>query len=103
MADAGADQYTFHLEATDDVVGCIRKIKEAGMKVHNTAVVTSVLKYVFVIKFCSKVCSTILINAKLYILQQKQHHRILRYYIQMVFVWCWFMFVQIVPLVFSPK
>ncbi|XP_005091964.2 ribulose-phosphate 3-epimerase [Aplysia californica] len=33
MADAGADMYTFHYEATDDPVGCIRKIKEAGMKV----------------------------------------------------------------------
>ncbi|BFZ06341.1 hypothetical protein BsWGS_09380 [Bradybaena similaris] len=32
MADAGADMYTFHYEATEDPVGCIRKIKEAGMK-----------------------------------------------------------------------
>ncbi|XP_003747238.1 ribulose-phosphate 3-epimerase isoform X2 [Galendromus occidentalis] len=32
MADAGADQYTFHLEATDDASTLIRKIKEAGMK-----------------------------------------------------------------------
>jgi len=33
MSDAGADQYTFHLEATRDVPGLCRKIKEAGMKV----------------------------------------------------------------------
>jgi len=33
MADAGADQYTFHLEATDEPGLVIRKIKEAGMKV----------------------------------------------------------------------
>ena len=33
MADAGADQYTFHIEATDNPVELIRKIKEAGMKV----------------------------------------------------------------------
>lgn len=32
MSDAGADQYTFHYEATDDPKTCIRKIKEAGMK-----------------------------------------------------------------------
>lgn len=33
MSDAGADQYTFHLEATRDVPGLCRKIKETGMKV----------------------------------------------------------------------
>jgi ribulose-phosphate 3-epimerase len=33
IADAGANQYTFHLEATEDPSGCIRKIKESGMKV----------------------------------------------------------------------
>lgn len=33
MAASGANMYTFHYEATDDVPGCIRKIKEAGMKV----------------------------------------------------------------------
>jgi len=33
MADAGANQYTFHIEATKDPTGLIRKIKEAGMKV----------------------------------------------------------------------
>ncbi|KAK7092266.1 ribulose-phosphate 3-epimerase-like [Littorina saxatilis] len=33
MADAGASMYTFHYEATSDPVACIRKIKEAGMKV----------------------------------------------------------------------
>jgi hypothetical protein len=38
MAGAGADQYTFHYEATEDVGGCIRKIKEANMKVHITRV-----------------------------------------------------------------
>ncbi|CAH3127073.1 unnamed protein product [Pocillopora meandrina] len=34
MADAGADQYTFHLEATDKLVDLINQIKEAGMKVN---------------------------------------------------------------------
>lgn len=33
MLDAGANQYTFHIEATDNPMACIRKIKEAGMKV----------------------------------------------------------------------
>ncbi|VDM34214.1 unnamed protein product [Hydatigera taeniaeformis] len=33
MRQAGATQYTFHLEATDDVKRCIRKIREADMKV----------------------------------------------------------------------
>ncbi|CAG7819881.1 unnamed protein product [Allacma fusca] len=33
MGQAGANQYTFHLEATRDVSGISRKIKEAGMKV----------------------------------------------------------------------
>ena len=33
MAKAGADQYTFHLEATDNPHDCIRIIKESGMKV----------------------------------------------------------------------
>eukprot|EP00111_Clytia_hemisphaerica_P020698 TCONS_00061020-protein len=33
MADAGADQYTFHIEATNEPGTVIRKIKEAGMKV----------------------------------------------------------------------
>ncbi|XP_074652181.1 ribulose-phosphate 3-epimerase-like isoform X2 [Tubulanus polymorphus] len=32
MQKAGADQYTFHIEATQDPKECIRKIKEAGMK-----------------------------------------------------------------------
>ncbi|XP_063853658.1 ribulose-phosphate 3-epimerase-like [Scylla paramamosain] len=32
MADAGADQYTFHIEATDDPLALARKIREAGMK-----------------------------------------------------------------------
>ena len=33
MSDAGINHYTFHSEATADVEGCIRKIREAGMKV----------------------------------------------------------------------
>lgn len=33
MADAGASQYTFHIEAADDVPSLIRLVKEAGMKV----------------------------------------------------------------------
>ncbi|CAL4081892.1 unnamed protein product, partial [Meganyctiphanes norvegica] len=33
MADSGANQYTFHIEATNDVPALSRKIKEAGMKV----------------------------------------------------------------------
>nr|CAD7575160.1 unnamed protein product [Timema californicum] len=32
-ADAGVDQYTFHIEATDDVPLICRKIRESGMKV----------------------------------------------------------------------
>ena len=33
MADAGVNHYTFHLEATEDPMKCIRIIREAGMKV----------------------------------------------------------------------
>jgi ribulose-phosphate 3-epimerase len=33
MAESGANQYTFHLEATKTPEECIRKIKENGMKV----------------------------------------------------------------------
>ena len=33
MANAGANQYTFHLEATQTPEECIRLIKESGMKV----------------------------------------------------------------------
>ncbi|XP_003384884.1 PREDICTED: ribulose-phosphate 3-epimerase-like [Amphimedon queenslandica] len=33
MAEAGADQYTFHLEATSDPESLIKQIREAGMKV----------------------------------------------------------------------
>ncbi|XP_065324190.1 ribulose-phosphate 3-epimerase-like isoform X2 [Gordionus sp. m RMFG-2023] len=33
MADAGAQLYTFHYEATSDPIKCIRKIRESGMKV----------------------------------------------------------------------
>lgn len=32
MADAGANMYTFHIEATEEPGNCIRKIREAGMK-----------------------------------------------------------------------
>ncbi|XP_054718390.1 ribulose-phosphate 3-epimerase-like [Uloborus diversus] len=32
IADAGAEQYTFHIEAAADPLQVIRKIKEAGMK-----------------------------------------------------------------------
>lgn len=33
MADAGVDQYTFHIEPIKDVIPICRKVKEAGMKV----------------------------------------------------------------------
>jgi ribulose-phosphate 3-epimerase len=33
MHDAGADQYTFHIEATEEPEELIRKIHETGMKV----------------------------------------------------------------------
>ena len=33
MADAGATRYIFHIEATDNPARCVRKIKEANMKV----------------------------------------------------------------------
>ena len=35
MHAAGADQYTFHVEATDNPAECVRKIKETGMKVNH--------------------------------------------------------------------
>ncbi|XP_014662207.1 PREDICTED: ribulose-phosphate 3-epimerase-like [Priapulus caudatus] len=33
MADAGADQYTFHVEAAGDVAAMVRHVREAGMRV----------------------------------------------------------------------
>lgn len=33
MADAGVDQYTFHIEPVEDVAAVCRKVREAGMKV----------------------------------------------------------------------
>ncbi|XP_024080508.1 ribulose-phosphate 3-epimerase [Cimex lectularius] len=33
MADCGLDQYTFHVEASDDVLATCRKVRELGMKV----------------------------------------------------------------------
>lgn len=33
MADAGVNQYTFHIEPVKNVEGVCRKIKENGMKV----------------------------------------------------------------------
>ena len=33
MADAGVDQYTFHVEPIENVPLVCRKVKEAGMKV----------------------------------------------------------------------
>ena len=33
MADAGVNQYTFHVEPVDDVPLVCRKVQEAGMKV----------------------------------------------------------------------
>ena len=38
MANAGATQYTFHIEATEDPKRCIRKVREAGMKVRTVKV-----------------------------------------------------------------
>ena len=43
MAGAGANQYTFHYEATEDPTGCIRKIREAGMKVRSRKHLSSLL------------------------------------------------------------
>lgn len=33
MADAGVDQYTFHIEPVEDVASVCRKVREVGMKV----------------------------------------------------------------------
>lgn len=34
MADAGVNQYTFHVEPVDDVELVCRKVREAGMRVN---------------------------------------------------------------------
>lgn len=47
MADAGGDQYTFHVEATRDVPGLVRKIREAGMKVSSDILIFT---YLFLIR-----------------------------------------------------
>ena len=47
FVEAGADYVTFHYEATDDIEGCIKAIREAGAKVGisiKPATPTSVLK-----------------------------------------------------------
>ena len=44
MADAGATQYTFHLEATEGPEKLITQIKEAGMKVR-TNIFHSLLRF----------------------------------------------------------
>jgi len=33
MAKAGASQYTFHIEATNNITDCIQRVKAANMKV----------------------------------------------------------------------
>ena len=43
MRAAGADQYTFHYEATEDPTTCIRKIKEAGMKVRDNTIQANIV------------------------------------------------------------
>lgn len=35
MADAGVNQYTFHIEPVDNVAEVCRKIRENGMKVNH--------------------------------------------------------------------
>ena len=37
MANAGANIFTFHIEATDDAARCIKMITAAGMKVSESA------------------------------------------------------------------
>lgn len=53
FVEAGADYVTFHYEATDDIEGCIKAIREAGAKVGisikpatETAVLTDILSKV---------------------------------------------------------
>lgn len=46
MADAGVDQYTFHIEPVKEVIKTCRKIKEAGMKV-SSVVFLPVLVFVY--------------------------------------------------------
>ncbi|CAH8494418.1 unnamed protein product [Schistosoma turkestanicum] len=50
MKAAGASQYTFHLESTDNVMQCIHKIREADMKVglgiKPNTLVTELLPYI---------------------------------------------------------
>ncbi len=41
MSTAGVQHFTFHIEATSDPVACIRKIKEAGMKVFMVSFLSS--------------------------------------------------------------
>lgn len=43
MADAGVNQYTFHIEPVSDVEHVCRKIKESGMKVRLS--ILACLKY----------------------------------------------------------
>ena len=45
MQSAGADQYTFHVEATDNPAECVRKIREAGMKASHSYYIQTFLNY----------------------------------------------------------
>ena len=54
MSDAGANQYTFHLEATRDVSGLARKIKETGMRV------SCAIQFFAVSSFCERFWGRIL-------------------------------------------
>jgi len=38
MANAGASQYTFHVEATNNIMDCIQRVKAANMKVGDSLV-----------------------------------------------------------------
>lgn len=54
MSDAGINHYTFHSEATNDIEGCIRKIREAGMKVYT---VHSTFGANIDNNYCARVCT----------------------------------------------
>lgn len=75
MADAGVNQYTFHIEPVNDVERVCRKIKENGMKVCKTRMIC---------------CTYHNDNSKIYL-----EYYLLQYYICMVIIIRYHIFVYV--------
>jgi len=58
MAKAGASQYTFHIEATNNVMDCIQRVKAANMKVGEYATLQMFFLDTYIqLVICSTLCT----------------------------------------------